>query len=228
MTANESIWYDPPMSRPSVVYQAVNRINGKRYVGVTSRSLKQRIGEHHYEARCGRGRCIRFHRAIAKYGASAFCFSTLAVLPDFESACDLERRVIAAWAPEYNIGTGGDGNPGKRSAEFCAKQSANSHRRGKPGTFLGRSHTAEARAEMSAARKGREMLPAHAKALRTGMLGAAARRRKPVICITTGQRFASALDACQHFGWKPTVVANAISKQKGNARGFAFKYEAAS
>lgn len=94
----------------AVVYQAVNLINGKRYIGVTSRSLVERASAH-WSAR-NRKSGFLMPRAMKKYGRDAFRFRTLATCATIKDALALEIRLIEAWRPEYNLSGGGDGMAG--------------------------------------------------------------------------------------------------------------------
>lgn len=126
-----------------VVYQAKNRINGKRYVGVTSRGLRARERGHRREADSGRGSLL--HAAIRKYGHDNIVFE---VLQDFNGDYDLaklyEQEYIAKYRPEYNLTGGGEG--GTLAVSTRLKIAA---------AHLGRKRSAEARANMSAAQRRR-------------------------------------------------------------------------
>lgn len=94
--------------KPAIVYQAVNRINGKRYIGVTTQSLAGRRSGH-------KGRSARsdtptvFDLAIRRYGIEAFEFSILTRFDNRLEAAAEEIRLISETKPEYNISRGGDG-----------------------------------------------------------------------------------------------------------------------
>lgn len=98
-----------------VVYQATNRVNGKRYIGITSRSLQTRSREHLYAARCGS--TAWFHAAIRKHGFHAFDFSVLATCIGPATGNAEEQRFIALFKPEYNRTAGGDGQCGRVLSE---------------------------------------------------------------------------------------------------------------
>lgn len=98
-----------------VLYQAVNRVNGKRYVGITKQGLPTRVYKHLYKARNGQG--YRLGAAIRKYGEDAIVFSTLVVCPDYRYALDAEMAYIAATKPEYNVTAGGEGVLGLQMSE---------------------------------------------------------------------------------------------------------------
>jgi hypothetical protein len=104
----------------AIVYQATNLVNGKRYIGLTGRTLKKRRAGHLQAARGTKSNMI-FHKAIRKHGAHAFEWK---VRHDFlfdEDAIVCEASLIAKEKPEYNL-SGGQGILGLRhSSETKAR-----------------------------------------------------------------------------------------------------------
>lgn len=83
------------------IYEIVNTVNGKRYVG-SSINLQSRWAEH---KRCIRKRIhcnISIQRAFDKYGEAAFQFKKLIVCSK-ENLIFYEQQAIDALQPEYNI-----------------------------------------------------------------------------------------------------------------------------
>ena len=103
------------MRKGVIVYVITNVLNGKRYIGLTSRSLAKRWLAHKSDAR--RGSRSALHRAIRKYGEEAFRVSVLASLMPNLGHDDLrllERDLIAqegtfSFEAGYNRNPGGDG-----------------------------------------------------------------------------------------------------------------------
>ena len=123
-------------NRKFTVYCHVNKINEKRYIGITSQELNQRF-------RNGKGykSSPHFNYAIKKYGWDSFehqiLFSDLSEV----DAKEKEIEMIAIYNttnPDfgYNITPGGEGYSGKDNPWF------------------GRHHTEQSRRKMSEARKG--------------------------------------------------------------------------
>lgn len=124
--------------------------SGKFYIGITVQSVSKRWWSHCREACVGSNTPL--HRAIRKYGADAFEVRTLAVLEDTELAAT-EIRAIERMQPEYNVTAGGDGTLGvSPSAETRAKLSA---------ALRGRKKSAEHRAKLSAANRGKKLSAEH-------------------------------------------------------------------
>lgn len=114
----------------SGVYEIVNLVNGKRYVG-SSVHMPARWTAHQRLLRRGGHHSLKLQRAWNKYGAGAFQFNPIIVcarsrdaLLTYEGAC------FKAFNPEYNI---------------CRD----------PRSRLGVPHSVEARAKISAAGMGR-------------------------------------------------------------------------
>ena len=94
-----------------IVYKAVNKINGKIYVGQTCKTLDERKSVHFKKARGG----VRthFYDAIRKYGEDAFEFSVICVADTKEDLNLLETYYIQKYNSikcGYNMVDGGDNN----------------------------------------------------------------------------------------------------------------------
>lgn len=91
-----------------LVYLITNLINGKRYIGQTSRSLEWRW--HIHQTRKG---CLALRNAIDKYGASNFSVETLLDVPTKELAGEFEIEYISRYNTKspngYNLTDGGEG-----------------------------------------------------------------------------------------------------------------------
>lgn len=95
------------------VYRLVCTVNGKKYIGMTSRTPDERFKDHCW---CSHGKTRSFPlvNAIRKYGASAFRVETLASGLEKEQAAQLERQLIAQEKTRcrehgYNVAPGGEG-----------------------------------------------------------------------------------------------------------------------
>ena len=116
----------------SGIYVIENKINGHRYVG-SAVNLKSRWAVHRCMLRKGTHHSQYLQRAWDKYGKAAFKFEVLERWePEF--LIGMEQWWMNMLQPEYNI------NP-------------------VAGNCLGMKHTAEARANMSAAQKGSTASP---------------------------------------------------------------------
>jgi len=90
------------------VYQIVNKINGKSYVGITN-DLERRWAEHTK----GDGSLIVYN-ALRKHGEDNFSFCLIERVENWQNACEKEKyyiKFLNTKTPHgYNLTDGGDGN----------------------------------------------------------------------------------------------------------------------
>lgn len=93
------------------LYQITNKINGKKYIGITN-SYKRRFRQHKANHSPNSLIC----KAIQKYGQENFIFEVLKENLSIENACELEQEYIKkenCLVPDgYNISKGGNINVG--------------------------------------------------------------------------------------------------------------------
>jgi group I intron endonuclease len=119
-----------------IVYKIENKINGKIYIGLTTKDLSKRISEHIRDNKSP------IQKALNKYGLQSF---TVTVIDSAESRavlCEKERYWIQHFKSNtrnkgYNLTAGGDGlvNPSKSvrkriSKKVSALLQGNSRRKG--------------------------------------------------------------------------------------------------
>lgn len=160
-----------------IIYCATNRLNGKKYIGQTVKTMEKRRIEHLSGARNGCP-CWYFHRAINKHGAENFKWEILMYADSEKTLNDAEEIYIRVLRSQdkgigYNIKFGGDNRRHapetrkkiseskigkKRNAETCMKMSKWMKGRfaGSKNPNFGKKYSAERCAEMSAARKGKK------------------------------------------------------------------------
>jgi group I intron endonuclease len=160
------------------VYFALNRTNGKAYVGWTKNTAPVRFKDHCKDAR--RGSPFYFHQAIRKHGANAFDVLTVWKGDDAEEMKQVEKNYIAGMRTNdrcrgYNLTAGGDGTVGhSHTPEY--KKWASESRLGVPqpltrgaahwvnrtgsNPFRDQHHSEESKTRMSQQRKGKRTSPA--------------------------------------------------------------------
>lgn len=119
------------------LYQITNKLNGKHYIGKTCQGFKRRWSRHRWEA--VRNSKCRIHKAINKYGLENFEAKAILIGPSLEWINEMEIRAIKLYDSfnnGYNDTKGGDGGLGSKAR-------------------LGKTHTAEARNKIAAARLGK-------------------------------------------------------------------------
>lgn len=153
---------------PAVIYLVTNTENGKRYVGVTRYTVAKRWGEHRTGAATGRRGAL--YAAMRKYGEAAFTVEQVASCLTLGDANTVERAVIDALRPEYNMTNGGEFTIGRRA---LSKEAAERIR----AAHVGKTITPEQRAQISRTLKARH---ASDPAFREAALAALAAGRKRI------------------------------------------------
>lgn len=140
-----------------IVYAHINKINGKKYFGITRQTPTRRW-------RNGNGYIKNpyFAKAIKKYGWDSFEHKILYRACSKEVAEAIEQDLIKGSRTQdhnrgYNIESGGNATP-KVSDETRKRQSA--IHKGLPSAFKGHRHTEEAKRKMSEAHKGKSFTSA--------------------------------------------------------------------
>jgi group I intron endonuclease len=140
----------PTVERTWRIYKITCLITQKSYIGLTVDTVSQRWSNHVCQAR--KPKKSVFHRAIKKYGRSAFVIETLCEVRSLDAACMAERETIVfhgTMIPNgYNLALGGAGTPGVRfshSIETRLKIGA---------AHKGKVFSVESRQKMSNSRKG--------------------------------------------------------------------------
>lgn len=143
------------------LYVHTNKVNGKKYVGITSRKVEQRwgYGGVGYKPDKGDNQNRRFWNAIKKYGWDNFDHEIIIENLSMEQAIEYEKMYILhynSYKNGYNSTYGGDG-------------------------AVGHKHSAKTKRQMSAKRKGVKHNPEWSKRIGEGQM-----IKRKVICLETG------------------------------------------
>lgn len=95
-----------------LIYKITNLINGKIYVGQTTKTLEQRLAKHWSEAKCASRPNNYFHNALLKYGIENFIIEKLDTASSIEELNEKEYYWIEKLHSRdkdigYNLMTGG-------------------------------------------------------------------------------------------------------------------------
>lgn len=204
------------------VYCHINKINGKKYVGITKQNPEIR-----WHSGNGYNNSEYFWRAIKKYGWGNFEHKILYENLTKEEAERVEIQLIAEWkttdrAYGYNIANGGN-HIGSVSEETKKKISnghkgiaTELHRTEKTKKKIskglkGIKRSNETKKKMSDFAKSRGM----SELTRQRFIEANEKRKIPVICITTGIEYESASEAARQTGLcKSTILRQCAGKTK--------------
>lgn len=99
------------------IYKITNRVNGKIYVGKTTKGLPERLYEHWRSAKWKKNKTI-IAKAILKYGRDQFLIEQLDRAVTIIELNEKERYWISCLKPEYNITEGGSGGDTSNSDNF--------------------------------------------------------------------------------------------------------------
>lgn len=167
------------------IYKVTNKINGKAYIGKTSKGLERRMAEHLKSASHGSQHV--FHKAIRKYGSQSFEWFIVDIADSLDILNEKEIYWISYFNTKipngYNITDGGDGgpimkgndNPSKRPAvrkklseasrgRTCSKETVlkisqslkgHSYSIGEKNGMYGKHHSQGTKKKMSKDRKGK-------------------------------------------------------------------------
>ena len=113
-TQKEKIW---------CVYIHTNKINGKKYIGITSQKPKDRWGKNG----SGYKKQQYFWRAIKKYGWNNFKHEIVLANESFDFACKTEKCLIKHYKTNdknygYNVSDGGAGTEGHTLSDEAKKK----------------------------------------------------------------------------------------------------------
>lgn len=228
------------------VYMHENRVNGKKYIGITSQKPTNRWQN-------GRGyqRCPLFYAAIEKYGWDAFRHEILYTGLSQEEAERLEVELIAKYQTQdnangYNLAAGGETNCGfQRSDEFKQKVSAS-----RAGVYSGPRHnmygvsrSEETKEKIRAAQAGRAKSPetcqhmsvaarvrwrpenkAEREHLRKLNVGGNHPAARSVRCVETGAVYAAARSAARETGVSDAGIVKCCKGQRKTAGGYHWEY----
>lgn len=195
------------------VYIHENRINGKKYIGITGRQPEQRWKR-------GRGYANNQHftRAVEKYGWEGFTHVIFQSGLTKANAEQLEIELIAKYQTQdpskgYNLREGGHAascapeSRAKMSAAARKRSVSTAAREASRRYWLQHKHNPQSIEKMRTAQKGRTATK------ETRARQSAAAHKKAVICFETGEVYSSLLDAQRQTGIDRSVISRCCSNK---------------
>ena len=222
------------MGKEYLVYQHINKINNKVYVGITSRTPEERWGKN------GRNYSTspKFYAAINKYGWDNFEHRILETHLSKEEACLKEQYYIVKFnslSPNgYNLTTGGEMTEMSEEARKKLSKSMMGNKNG-----LGHKCSEEKKRKISEAQKGRTFTEEHKrhiseakKSKGTGPCSeekrqhiiAAKKDKKPVYCIETDTVYESIQECARQLHLQATLICKVCKGKAKTTGGHHFQY----
>ena len=97
-----------------IIYQITNNINGKKYIGKTTKSVEERYRKHLYNHKEGN---THLYNAMRKHGVENF---SIEIIEHTQNLDEREKFWIYTLSPEYNMTKGGDGGDTSSSPNFIS------------------------------------------------------------------------------------------------------------
>lgn len=189
------------------VYCHTNKVNGKKYIGITKRSPEKRWANGY-----GYKNNKHFFSSIEKYGWDCFSHEVLYSNLSFEDACAIEKEMIKKYDssnPEkgYNIDLGGKS---VESISEAHKKAISKSRIGKPHPHKGRPLTGEKSPTFGTHRN--EYVKQKTREANS----------KKVECVETGEIYSSGVEASKCFGVTASSICYSCKTGKPT-KGFHFR-----
>lgn len=189
-----------------VVYVHQNKINGKRYIGITNNTSKRWYGKgKKYE------NCPLFATALRKYGWDNFYHEVIVEGLTLDEASVLEQYFIAMYKTQekefgYNMTRGGQNAP----------------------TMTGKHHSLETKQRMREKALGRviseKQRDNHSKIMTGKMVGSKNPKSTAVRCINTGEVFETQRDAAKAKGVLQSKISLCCTGKSSHTHGLMWEY----
>lgn len=132
-----------------IIYSAINKIDGKVYIGKTKSGLEIRKIKHKSAAKANRINSY-FYKAIRRYGWNNFQWEIIDSHQNSEVLNQLERLYISKYESNYshsgyNLTEGGEGTSGYQCSKETREKISQNHGRG----MLGKTHSKKTRKKIS-------------------------------------------------------------------------------
>ena len=216
------------------VYQHVNKENGKRYIGITSREPEKRWGTdgNNYKS------TPYFWNAIQKYGWDGFDHEVLFSGMTKEEACSKEIELIRKYNTQnkdfgYNVLSGGEAPSIPEEIRRKMSEAMMGNKNGEGIVF-----TKERRQHISEALKGKPFTEEHRQNISKAKKGkphksisedarkkiSDAHDKKPVYCDELDTVFPSIQESARQLGLHATLICKCCKGTLHTTGGYHFKY----
>ena len=183
-----------------LIYKITNKINGKVYIGQTTKTLRRRWTKHCIAAKTDN---IPFHRALIKYGFENFTVEQIDVASSIEELNKKEvywiKHYNSMMPNGYNVCEGGGGVSGFKFRPETIEKLKESH--------IGKKQTAETKKKISDSAKGLKHWGT-----------------KKLLCVETGEVFEYISLASEKYGISKSNIVQVCKGKRQTAGGLHWKY----
>lgn len=207
------------------IYKITNNLNGKIYIGQTIQTVEARFNDH---CRNRKNKNSGIDAAIKKYGKENFSIETICEAKTLEELNKLEKYYIKFYNSTnseigYNLCEGGNNTKGYHHTEESKKKMSKSRMgifAGEKNPFYGKKHTLETRQRLREIKTGRKLTDEWKK-----HLSETSPMKRKVICITTGEKFNSIVEAANKYNLKSTHISAICRGRRNQTKGYKFMYD---
>ena len=202
------------------LYCITNKINGKKYVGITKQGADRRFRQHISDSK--RYKTV-LHNAIRKHGPDSFSLEILCKARSYDELMRMEKETIESlntMHPNgYNMTYGGDAN-----WRLVSDEAMKDRARKAGDKLLGFKHSKDFGEKISRAKKGKPLSDTNLEAIRKS-------KSKPVVCIDNGMVFYNGHEAkkwLKSVGFDRASYGPVVAACRGRAKtayGFRWKYK---
>lgn len=205
-----------------LVYKLTNKVNGKCYIGQTSKMLKERMRKHYDSDK------MLVDKAISLYGKNNFDVEVIDHAFSIEELYEKERYWIKYYnslIPNgYNQCLGGKTSEGFKHRDSSKKLMSEWKRKnyiGDKNPFWGKHHSTEQIAKWEKERKNNPVYKENAK---KATLASLEKTRRKVRNITTNEVFSSIKEAAGKYNLKDTHISRVCRGKRKSTGGFLWEY----
>ncbi len=216
------------------VYQHINLLNNKKYIGITKQNCESRWGTNGINYKSS----PHFYSAIIKYGWDNFKHEILYSNLTKEEACELEKQLIKENNTQnkkfgYNIMEGGEAPsiPDEIKNVLSEKLKGNKNN-------LGNNLSEETKKKISEAQKGRKFTEEHKMKISLSKKGkthkpisiesrkkiADKHKKKQVLCIELNKVYESIQECARQLNLHANFICKCCKGKLKTTGGFHFKY----
>lgn len=211
-----------------LIYKWTNKVNGKVYIGQTTKSLAHRTRMHVNSSNAGS--ILPLHNAIRKYGIDSFVVEQVCFASNREELNELEVHIIEAHSSlspnGYNLKMGGHCQVWHPDMKAKASTRARERMAKDQGVQFAAVQEKGRKALMGKDpwNKGKKASDIAKMNQSKSHIGQIAWNKRPIMCIETNQVFDSLKQASLELKVSSSKICLVLKGQRKHTKGYTFKY----